>query len=139
MPENSVGKSSLVLEKVKTTVLRASICIKPGPISVIFCSTVRSCVLEEIEYVQHSSKAKQLTEKQAEVQQLFFELRKQSEDRIVTRSSWYKALESKNIATSDVAKKRLLDLMVEMGTFTVQGEGRDVYFTTKTHIDFEVS
>ena len=45
----------------------------------------------------------------------------------------------KNIATSDVAKKRLLDLMVEMGTFTVQGEGRDVYFTTKTHIDFEVS
>ena len=37
------------------------------------------------------------------------------------------------------AKKRLLDLMVEMGTFTVQGEGRDVYFTTKNHIDFEVS
>ena len=102
-------------------------------------SPVRSCVLEEIEYVQHSSKAKQLTEKQAEAQQLFFELRKQSEDGIVTRSSWYKALESKNIATSDVAKKRLLDLMVEMGTFTVQGEGRDVYFTTKTHIDFEVS
>ena len=102
-------------------------------------SPVRSCVLEEIEYIQPSSKAKQLTEKQAEAQQLFFELRKQSEDGIVTRSSWYKALESKNIATSDVAKKRLLDLMVEMGTFTVQGEGRDVYFTTKTHIDFEVS
>ena len=100
-------------------------------------SPVRSCILEECDYVP--AKTRGLSETQVRARDLYLSLSKQSEAEIVTRASWYKALEQENIANQDSTKKRLLDKMVEVGVFNVRGEGRDTYFTTGFKTDFEAS
>jgi KaiC/GvpD/RAD55 family RecA-like ATPase len=93
-------------------------------------SAIKSCILQECEPTQ-PTKEQTLTGKQQQARDIFFELRKKSENGVVTRANWYKRLEVDGITPHDKTKKALKDKMVEIGLFVVCDEGsKEEYFTT---------
>jgi len=78
------------------------------------------------------TKDQALTGNQQKAKEIFFELGKQSETGIVTRSAWYKGLEVAGVTKHDKIKKELKDKMVSAGVFLIrEGGSREEYFLPK--------
>ena len=102
-------------------------------------SAIKSCILQECEPTQ-PTKEQTLTGKQQQARDIFFELRKKSENGSVTRADWYKRIEADGITSHDKSKKALKDKMVEIRLFVVRDEGlKNEYFVTLNQPNFEVS
>ena len=91
----------------------------------------------EASYFVSIEQTRELNAKERVARELFLELSEQSENRVVKRSIWYKALKDRDIAPHDTQKKRIFDQMVEFGVFESHGEGRDVYLIPGIQKDYD--